>query len=185
MFTDIKGNFSSPRYPSIYPNNINCHWTVQQPQGYRIKVRLLDFELEDRDSLTDACDYDFLAIFDGDSETDTLLGKWCGRSSPPSLLSNGNRFLFVLSADRNTASRGFHVSYSGGEFRIHRGRKPLVVWYWVSCDWKIYLTMKGSEMLKWQFQIRQLFQIFRSSDDVDQLVACHFSFTDLWLYFSL
>ncbi|XP_055498218.1 CUB domain-containing protein 2 [Leucoraja erinacea] len=113
VFTNIKGNFSSPRYPSIYPNNINCHWTVQQPQGYRIKVRLLDFELEDRDSLTDACDYDFLAIFDGDSETDTLLGKWCGRSSPPSLLSNGNRFLFVLSADRNTASRGFHVSYSG------------------------------------------------------------------------
>ncbi|XP_048394777.1 CUB domain-containing protein 2 isoform X1 [Stegostoma tigrinum] len=113
VFTAIKGNFSSPRYPNIYPNNINCHWTIQQPLGYRINVHLNDFELEDRDSLTDACDYDFLAIFDGESETDTLIGKWCGQNSPSSLLSNGNRLLFVLSADRNTASRGFHVSYDG------------------------------------------------------------------------
>ncbi|XP_038649437.1 CUB domain-containing protein 2 [Scyliorhinus canicula] len=113
VFTAIKGNFSSPRYPNIYPNNINCHWTVQQPLGYRVKVHLTDFELEDRDSLSDACDYDFLAIFEGGSETDTLLGKWCGQNPPPSLLSNGNRLLFVLSADRNTASRGFHVSYTG------------------------------------------------------------------------
>uniref|UniRef100_A0A4W3IJ99 CUB domain containing protein 2 n=1 Tax=Callorhinchus milii TaxID=7868 RepID=A0A4W3IJ99_CALMI len=109
VFTAITGNFSSPRYPNIYPNNINCHWTVQQPPGYRVKVQFLHFELEARDSLSDACDYDFVAIFDGD----TLLGKWCGQDQPPSLLSSGNRLLFVLSADRKSASRGFHVSYAG------------------------------------------------------------------------
>uniref|UniRef100_A0A4W3J1X0 CUB domain containing protein 2 n=1 Tax=Callorhinchus milii TaxID=7868 RepID=A0A4W3J1X0_CALMI len=111
VFTAITGNFSSPRYPNIYPNNINCHWTVQQPPGYRVKVQFLHFELEARDSLSDACDYDFVAIFDGD----TLLGKWCGQDQPPSLLSSGNRLLFVLSADRKSASRGFHVSYAGGK----------------------------------------------------------------------
>uniref|UniRef100_A0A4W3IDA2 CUB domain containing protein 2 n=1 Tax=Callorhinchus milii TaxID=7868 RepID=A0A4W3IDA2_CALMI len=54
VFTAITGNFSSPRYPNIYPNNINCHWTVQQPPGYRVKVQFLHFELEARDSLSDS-----------------------------------------------------------------------------------------------------------------------------------
>ncbi|XP_039341949.1 CUB domain-containing protein 2 isoform X3 [Mauremys reevesii] len=65
VYTAIKGNFSSPQYPNFYPNNIKCHWTIQLPPGYRIKVFFLDLALEGRNSLTDGCDYDHLAVFDG------------------------------------------------------------------------------------------------------------------------
>ncbi|MBN3302309.1 CDCP2 protein, partial [Amia calva] len=113
ILTGIKGNFTSPQYPNIYPNNINCHWTVNLATGYRIKLFFSDMGLEDRNSLTDACDYDSLAVYDGSSEQDALLGRWCGSDLPPSLLSKSNKLLVVLNTDRNSAYRGFSVSYTG------------------------------------------------------------------------
>lgn len=61
------------------------------------------------------CDYDSVAVYDGDSETDTLLGQWCGSEQPPSLTSKGNKMLVVLNTDRNYAFKGFVASYIGGE----------------------------------------------------------------------
>lgn len=61
------------------------------------------------------CDYDSVAVYDGDSEIDTLLGHWCGSEQPPSLTSKGNKLLVVLNTDRNYAFKGFVASYIGGE----------------------------------------------------------------------
>ncbi|KAM4640525.1 CUB domain-containing protein 2 [Discoglossus pictus] len=113
VFTAVKGNLSSPRYPDLYPNNINCLWTIALPAGFRIKVFFHDLELEERSALTDACDYDHLSIYDGATERDELLGRWCGRETPPPLLSRKNKLLLVLVTDRDTASKGFMVSYIG------------------------------------------------------------------------
>uniref|UniRef100_A0A671RH68 CUB domain-containing protein n=1 Tax=Sinocyclocheilus anshuiensis TaxID=1608454 RepID=A0A671RH68_9TELE len=115
ILKDISGNFTSPHYPNIYPNNINCHWTITLAAGYRIKLFFPFLELEDRNSLTDMCDYDSMYVYDGDSETDTLLGQWCGSEQPPSLTSKGNKLLVVLSTDQNYAFKGFTASYIGGE----------------------------------------------------------------------
>uniref|UniRef100_A0A8D0H922 CUB domain containing protein 2 n=1 Tax=Sphenodon punctatus TaxID=8508 RepID=A0A8D0H922_SPHPU len=113
LYTAIKGNFSSPQYPNFYPNNIKCHWTIQLPLGYRIKVFFLDLDLEGQNSLTDGCDYDHLAVFDGGTEKASLLGKWCGKEIPSPIISSRNRLLLVLHTDRNTANRGFSVAYIG------------------------------------------------------------------------
>ncbi|XP_019383844.1 PREDICTED: CUB domain-containing protein 2 [Gavialis gangeticus] len=113
VYTVVKGNFSSPQYPNFYPNNIKCQWTIQLPPGYRIKVFFLDLDLEGRNSLTDGCDYDHLAVFDGGNEKASLLGKWCGREMPSPIISSGNKLLLVLHTDRNTANRGFSVVYIG------------------------------------------------------------------------
>uniref|UniRef100_A0A8C0HE01 CUB domain containing protein 2 n=1 Tax=Chelonoidis abingdonii TaxID=106734 RepID=A0A8C0HE01_CHEAB len=107
VYTAIKGNFSSPQYPNFYPNNVKCHWTIQLPPGYRIKVFFLDLALEGRNSLTDGCDYDHLAVFDGGTEKASLLGKWCGREMLSPITSTRNKLLLVLHTDRNTANRGF------------------------------------------------------------------------------
>lgn len=72
-------------------------------------------DLEERNSLSGECDYDAVAVFDGDSQTDILLGRWCGREQPASLVSKGNKLLVVLSTDRNEARRGFTASYLGGK----------------------------------------------------------------------
>nr|XP_009484287.1 PREDICTED: CUB domain-containing protein 2 [Pelecanus crispus] len=113
VFTTIKGNFSSPRYPNFYPNNLKCQWSIQLPPGYRVKVFFLDMELEGRSSLTGGCDYDHLAAFDGGAENGSLLGQWCGRESPAPVTSRHNQLLLVLHTDRNTAKRGFSITYVG------------------------------------------------------------------------
>ncbi|NXP01382.1 CDCP2 protein, partial [Certhia brachydactyla] len=113
VFTTIKGNFSSPQYPNFYPNNLKCQWSIQLPPGYRVKVFFLDMELEGRSSLTGGCDYDHLSAFDGGTENGSLLGRWCGRESLAPITSRSSRLLLVLHTDRNTAKRGFSISYVG------------------------------------------------------------------------
>nr|XP_054494656.1 CUB domain-containing protein 2 [Agelaius phoeniceus] len=113
VFTTIKGNFSSPQYPNFYPNNLKCQWSIQLPPGYRVKVFFLDMELEGRSSLTGGCDYDHLSAFDGGTESGSLLGRWCGRESLAPVTSRSNRLLLLLHTDRNTAKRGFSISYVG------------------------------------------------------------------------
>uniref|UniRef100_A0A8C5U889 CUB domain containing protein 2 n=1 Tax=Malurus cyaneus samueli TaxID=2593467 RepID=A0A8C5U889_9PASS len=116
VFTTIKGNFSSPQYPNFYPNNLKCQWSIHLPSGYRIKVFFLDMELEGRSSLTGGCDYDHLSAFDGGTEDGSLLGRWCGRESLAPVTSRSNRLLLVLHTDRNTAKRGFSISYVGASY---------------------------------------------------------------------
>ncbi|XP_037644044.1 CUB domain-containing protein 2 [Sebastes umbrosus] len=113
ILSAVNANFSSPHFPNIYPNNINCHWSITLAAGYRIKLFFPVMDLEDRNSLSDECDYDSVAVYDGDSQTDALLGRWCGREQPPFLVSKGNKLLVVLSTDRNEAHRGFTASYLG------------------------------------------------------------------------
>lgn len=115
MLKAISGNFTSPSYPSIYPNNMNCHWSMTLPPGYRIKLFFPLMDLEDRNILSDSCDFDSVAVYDGDGETDALLGCWCGAERPPPLTSRANKLLVVLNTDRNVAFKGFSASYTGGE----------------------------------------------------------------------
>ncbi|KAF2977948.1 hypothetical protein EK904_011461, partial [Melospiza melodia maxima] len=116
VFTTIKGNFSSPQYPNFYPNNLKCQWSIQLPPGYRVKVFFQDMELEGRSSLTGGCDYDHLSAFDGGTESGSLLGRWCGRESLAPITSRSNQLLLLLHTDRNTAKRGFSISYVGAFF---------------------------------------------------------------------
>ncbi|XP_039590589.1 CUB domain-containing protein 2 [Polypterus senegalus] len=113
VFTSLKGNFTSPQFPNVYPNNINCRWTISLANSYRIKLFFLSMDLEDRNSLTYACEYDSVTVYDGISDSDPLLGTWCGRELPPPLLSRSNKLLIVLSTDRNSANKGFFAFYNG------------------------------------------------------------------------
>ncbi|XP_011471678.1 CUB domain-containing protein 2 [Oryzias latipes] len=113
VLSAVSGDFSSPHFPGIYPNNINCHWSISLAGGYRINLYFPVMDLEDRNRLSDQCDYDSVAVHDGDSQSAALLGRWCGREQPPFILSKGNKLLVVLSTDRNEAHRGFSASYLG------------------------------------------------------------------------
>ncbi|XP_049473083.1 CUB domain-containing protein 2 [Panthera uncia] len=113
VYTAVRGNFSSPQYPSSYPNNIHCHWTIRLPPGYRVKVFFLDLDLEGPSSLTRTCDFDHLAAFDGASEEAPLLGNWCGHHLPAPVTSSHNQLLLLLHTDRSTTRRGFSVAYIG------------------------------------------------------------------------
>ncbi|XP_072275305.1 CUB domain-containing protein 2 [Pyxicephalus adspersus] len=113
VFKAVKGNITSPRYPEMSPNNVICQWNIQLPPGFRIKMFFQDLELEERNSLTEECDYDYVAVYDGQNEDSKLLGKWCGTEIPSPIMSSKNNLLLVLVTDRDTASKGFSVSYIG------------------------------------------------------------------------
>uniref|UniRef100_A0A8D2ATK8 CUB domain containing protein 2 n=1 Tax=Sciurus vulgaris TaxID=55149 RepID=A0A8D2ATK8_SCIVU len=113
VYMAVRGNFSSPQYPSSYPNNIRCHWTIRLPPGYRVKVFFLDLDLEEPNSLTRTCDFDHLAAFDGANEEAPLLGSWCGHHLPPPITSSHNQLLILLHTDRSSTGRGFSVAYIG------------------------------------------------------------------------
>uniref|UniRef100_A0AAX7V2W5 CUB domain-containing protein n=1 Tax=Astatotilapia calliptera TaxID=8154 RepID=A0AAX7V2W5_ASTCA len=80
VLSHVSGNFSSPNFPNIYPNNINCHWSITLAAGYRIKLFFPLMDLEDRNSLSDECDYDSVAVYDGNSQTDRSV-VWRSRPS--------------------------------------------------------------------------------------------------------
>uniref|UniRef100_A0A3B3YKM0 CUB domain-containing protein n=1 Tax=Poecilia mexicana TaxID=48701 RepID=A0A3B3YKM0_9TELE len=127
VLSAVSGNFSSPHFPNIYPNNINCHWSITLQAGYRIKLFFPVMDLEGRNSLSDECDYDSVSVYDGDSQADTLMGRWCGREKPSSLVSKGNKLLVVLSTDRNEAHRGFTASYLGVPVNVSCTRSEFTI----------------------------------------------------------
>uniref|UniRef100_A0A3Q1BE36 CUB domain containing protein 2 n=1 Tax=Amphiprion ocellaris TaxID=80972 RepID=A0A3Q1BE36_AMPOC len=134
VLSDVSGNFSSPHFPNIYPNNINCHWSITLAAGYRIKLFFPFMDLEDRNSLSDECDYDSVAVYDGDSQTDTLLGRWCGTEQPSSLISRGNKLLVVLSTDRNEKHRNITMLVNKLYIDFSDGKQQNVQEYKIQCD---------------------------------------------------
>ena len=69
-FTTPKGILTSPSYPEIYPNNIDCIYTITQPTGTSIllNVNILNTQL----------DSDIIEIRDGPSEFSPFLAKISG-----------------------------------------------------------------------------------------------------------
>ena len=45
-FNGSEGIATSPGYPSNYPENVRCVWTIQIPEGQRIAINITDIELQ-------------------------------------------------------------------------------------------------------------------------------------------
>ena len=57
--------------------------------------------------------WDSLTIYDGDSSTSPMMGKYCGDSIPPSLVSSSNEILIHFEADYyNGNNYGFKMEYT-------------------------------------------------------------------------
>ncbi|KAM7447428.1 hypothetical protein ABFA07_004432 [Porites harrisoni] len=49
-FTTMSGIILSPHHPGYYPPLTRCRWTINVPRGNTIKLRFLEFQLEDHPS---------------------------------------------------------------------------------------------------------------------------------------
>lgn len=47
VLTNVQGGFTSPRYPSDYPQSCSCKWTLLAPAGFIVQIHFADFELEE------------------------------------------------------------------------------------------------------------------------------------------
>ena len=79
----------SPGYPSNYPNNLDCIWTITAPSGSTIMLEFVNLDIEPCSS---SCNCDYVTVHDGASEfTDRLGSKVCKTVGTGSYNSTSNK----------------------------------------------------------------------------------------------
>ena len=64
----------------------SCNWTISVPYGNIIKLRFIEFQLEEHPS----CSSDYIEVYDGYHGEFKLLGRYCGQRHPSFLKSSSN-----------------------------------------------------------------------------------------------
>ncbi|MBN3306504.1 AGRG6 protein, partial [Amia calva] len=103
VLTASAGYFTSPCYPSEYPNSQACRWTLQAFSGFIMQITFLDFELEE----ALGCIYDRIVISNGKSDV-----KLCGITAKSlTFNSTGNIMNVSFNSDFSVQKKGFNISY--------------------------------------------------------------------------
>ncbi|XP_074549445.1 cubilin [Halichoeres trimaculatus] len=106
--TSPSGSITSPGHPSNYPHGANCTWYINVDSGYLIRLTFHTFNLEYHTN----CNFDYLEVYDnGTVQTGTKIGRYCGRSIPPSITSTDNQLSLLFVTDSSLGSEGFSASY--------------------------------------------------------------------------
>ncbi|XP_022314723.2 cubilin-like [Crassostrea virginica] len=103
------GSFASPRYqgPSslMYANNFRATFTVSVPSDFGIIFTFSEFDLETKYNMK--C-LDYLEIQQADGES---LGRYCGSSIPPDIISKYNTMYFHFVTNTYLTKSGFSFSW--------------------------------------------------------------------------
>uniref|UniRef100_A0A8C3CS97 Ovochymase 1 n=1 Tax=Cairina moschata TaxID=8855 RepID=A0A8C3CS97_CAIMO len=99
-----EGKIDSANYPGLYPRNTKCHWLIEAPVEYALKLEFEDFALE----LSPGCIYDAVTVY-SDAEEENQLANLCGFSTPKPVLSPGNTMLVHFESDGENNFRGFRA----------------------------------------------------------------------------
>ncbi|XP_035171335.1 ovochymase-1 isoform X2 [Oxyura jamaicensis] len=99
-----EGKIDSANYPGLYPRNTKCHWLIEAPAEYAVKLEFEDFALE----LSPGCIYDAVTVY-SDAEEENQLANLCGFSTPKPVLSLGNTMLVHFESDGENNFRGFRA----------------------------------------------------------------------------
>ena len=106
------GTLSSPNWPQTYPPLIACEWTITLPDANKIVHLAFDdsaFGLAGQPP----CLRDWVDIYDGPTDTATLLGHFC--YIPHYVLTSTNEATVVFIAGVSHAPDlvGFSITYQG------------------------------------------------------------------------
>lgn len=80
--------------------------------GHRVKISFHHFELE----IHPQCFYDHLSVYDGDSVSANLVGRFCGNKISNPMIASSNSMYLVFKSDATVQRKGFHGIYSTGRF---------------------------------------------------------------------
>ncbi|XP_048589261.1 bone morphogenetic protein 1 isoform X2 [Nematostella vectensis] len=119
VYTDIhssSGNFTSPLYPSPYPNMASYIWRLTVERGLRISLTLDPVLLENSNPCVD-----YVEVRDGASKEAKLLSRVCGANRAPVVLrSSGNKLWVMFRSDCSVVYEGFQAVYTS--FNEHNER---------------------------------------------------------------
>ncbi|XP_067667456.1 cubilin-like [Haliotis asinina] len=102
---------TTPGYPGLYSNNIDCAWTIRAVYGTHITVKVLDADIE----TSPGCKNDFVQVIDV-ADGSKELGRFCG-TDKNTYVSSGLEVEIAIHSDGNTRGRGFKIMYTVGEQR--------------------------------------------------------------------
>ncbi|NXG25165.1 MASP1 protease, partial [Grallaria varia] len=71
--TDMFGEIQSPNFPDSYPSDSEVTWNISVPDGFKIKLYFMHFDLES----SYLCEYDYVKV----SAEDQELATFCGRET--------------------------------------------------------------------------------------------------------
>ena len=109
--TTCSAIFHDDGYTSNYTPNKDFVLTINpETSGNMIKVIFSEFELEYNSS----CQYDYLEIYDGTSTSSSLIGKYCGTTSPGTITATNNdgALTYKFHSDAITEKLGWVSSIS-------------------------------------------------------------------------
>ncbi|XP_019613603.1 PREDICTED: bone morphogenetic protein 1-like [Branchiostoma belcheri] len=98
------GSVTSPNYPENYKPDQTCGWLITVPEGSSVRLTFDSFHVEDG--------YDYLYIYDGDSDSATELQKLTGELSIDPITSTSNKMFVKFDSDESETTQGFQVSYT-------------------------------------------------------------------------
>ncbi|XP_039285883.1 procollagen C-endopeptidase enhancer 1 isoform X2 [Nilaparvata lugens] len=113
ILKSLSGTIQSPQSANEqgkYPHNMYCVWEVAAPAGYVIQLTWSHFSLEE----TRNCALDYVVVSDNssaDGSSANILGRYCGRSLPPQMISKDNFMKVIFISDVTVAREGFSANY--------------------------------------------------------------------------
>ncbi|OON18319.1 CUB domain protein, partial [Opisthorchis viverrini] len=105
---DNEGSFQSPGYPIIYPDNLNCTWTIKRPQKASV-LKFRDFEVE-APLWGGSCTFDYVLVIVGSGDSAVTHDPLCGYI-PPADITFDDEVTIKFISDRIRAYKGFVASY--------------------------------------------------------------------------
>ncbi|XP_069796078.1 suppressor of tumorigenicity 14 protein homolog isoform X2 [Narcine bancroftii] len=101
--TTLSGKFTTPYYPSFYPPNIDCQWTIQVPIHLKIRIKFDMFRMEEPGARQGNCTKDYMEI-EGQ--------RYCGDHSLISLQLNSHEVRILFHSDESHTDKGFMGVFS-------------------------------------------------------------------------
>uniref|UniRef100_A0A914YVV2 CUB domain-containing protein n=1 Tax=Panagrolaimus superbus TaxID=310955 RepID=A0A914YVV2_9BILA len=118
VFFQSTGTIKSPNFPERYHPHMYCIYEIIVAWDQRVRLNFDIFDVENVANQDD-CGFDNVQVYDGiyvnEDEHGELLGRFCGMSKPPALLSKGNKMSVVFLSDRSVNGAGFSATYRGVE----------------------------------------------------------------------
>ncbi|KAG7267725.1 hypothetical protein CRUP_031615, partial [Coryphaenoides rupestris] len=99
-----KGEIRSLGFPSSYPAELHCSWSIRAPRGLLVKLQVTDMAIPGELGL---CKQDTLTVAD----SYRTLGTYCGYTLPPVLVSAGDNMVVKFQSDSRLTDRGFSAKW--------------------------------------------------------------------------
>jgi len=102
---DRAGKILSPSYPHNYPINRKCTWTIRAKMGYKIALKIIDFDLEESKVCNPS--YDYLEIKAG-----SVHERLCGSlEMAKTIESDSNKMTIRFNSDNTVSGKGFKAEF--------------------------------------------------------------------------